>query len=409
MKKLLIALIFLLPLATHAQDKEEKVTVTPYGFIGFDVMHDSRQSVTARHNQVYLYPKNESLDANKNDKNDKSSFDFGAGITRLGFKIAGFDAFGAKTSAKIEGDFAGYGEGKSDYVLRLRHAFVNLSWEKSSLLVGKTWHPFFIPENSPAMVNFVVGAPIHPLARAPQLRYTLQPAKDLSVSIIALSQSDFANKGGSQLVENSDFPEMNLQIKYGSPKALFLAATVGVKNQQPVMSDDNDVITTNTISSLQAKISFRYTTPAVTFKAEGIYGGSMTNMVMLGGIARKTSNGTALNAEYLPIYVNSVWTDIHTNGKQFQFGIFGGVTNNLGTKEESEVLPGETGFTRSADIAQVYAFAPRVVFKSGNMQVGLELLHTVAAYGSDFNSKSKPIDTKNYSNDRITLGVRYNF
>ncbi len=395
MKKLLFCLFIFSSIFSNAQEKEKQISSKLYGFVGFDAIMDTHESVTSRQNHVYLFPKNTSTDS-------KRSFDFGAGISRIGVNLQGLDAFGAKTSAKVEGDFLGYGNGNTDFVVRLRHAFIKLNWEKSSLLVGKTWHPFFIPENFPGMVNFVVGAPIHPLSRAPQVRYSYNAASKLSLSFIALSQADFANKGGAQQVEQADFPEMNLQVKYGSAKDLFLAATFGVKNQKPLT-------TSSTTTSMQANLSLKYTTSAITFKAEGVYGGSMTNMVMIGGVARKANNGTAIDGEYLPIYVNSFWTDIHTNGKKVEFGVFAGVTNNLGTKDESMILDTETGYTLGSNISKIIAYSPRVVFKSGKMTIGLELLHTIASYGTEYTSKSKPTNTSDFSNDRLTLGVRYNF
>ncbi len=398
MKKLLFSLLFLASITINAQENKKQISPKVYGFVGFDAIMDTHESVTSRQNHVYLYP--------KQNAESKRSLDFGAGISRIGVKLQGLDAFGAKTSAKIEGDFLGYGNNNTDFVVRLRHAFINLNWEKSSLLIGKTWHPFFIPENFPGMVNFVVGAPIHPLSRAPQIRYSYNAASRLSLSFIALSQADFANSGGAQQVEQADFPEMNIQIKYGSAKDLFLAATFGVKNQKPLT-------TSNTTTSIQANLSLKYTTPAVTFKAEGVYGGSMTNMVMIGGIARKANNGIAVDGEYLPIYINSFWTDIHTNGKKVEFGVFAGVTNNLGTKDESIIVDSdvysEKGYTRGSDISKIIAYSPRVVFKSGKMTIGLELLHTIASYGESLSSKSKPTNTSDFSNDRLTLGVRYNF
>jgi len=394
MKKLLFSLFIFSSIFSNAQEKEKQISSKIYGFVGFDAIMDTHESVTSRQNHVYLYP--------KENADSKRTYDFGAGISRIGVNLQGLDAFGAKTSAKIEGDFLGYGNGNTDFVVRLRHAFINLNWEKSSLLIGKTWHPFFIPENFPGMVNFVVGAPIHPLSRAPQVKYTYNAASKLSLSFIALSQADFTNSGGAQQVEQADFPEMNLQVKYGSAKDLFLAATFGVKNQKPLT-------TSSTTTSMQANLSLKYTTSAVTFKAEGIYGGSMTNMVMIGGIARKANSGAAVDGEYLPIYVNSFWTDIHTNGKKVEFGIFAGVTNNLGTKEESIIVDSETGYTRGSNIGKVLAYSPRVVFKSGKMTIGLELLHTIASYGTELTSKSKPTNTSDFANDRLTLGVRYNF
>ncbi len=407
MKKLLLCLVSLASLNTIAQE-EKKITAKPYGFVGFDAIMDTRESVTSRNNHVYLYPKSESLDENGKDSNDKSSYDFGADISRIGLKIAGPDAFGAQTSARIEADFAGTSGNNSDLAIRLRHAYINMQWNKTSLLIGQAYHPFFVTENYPEMVNFVVGAPIHPLARAPQIKYSYK-IKNLSLKFIMLSQGDFSNKGGAEQVEQANFPEMNFQLKYGSPKDFFAVATFGVKNQKPVEDKNGTAISANAVTSMQANLSLRYTTSLLTYKAEAVYGGNMTNMVMLGGMARKTSAGAEINGEYLPIYVDAFWADISSNGKKIQFGIFGGITNNLGTKEESTVDSDETNLTRSPNIAQVYAFAPRVVFKSNRMNIGLELLHTVAAYGSSYTNKSKPINTTSYFNNRLTMGVRYNF
>ncbi len=406
MKHFLLAILTLLCIKTFAQDAEKKISVKPYGFIGVDAFVDTRQSVTSRYGHVYLYPKNRDNDANLNDKNDRSSFDIGASITRLGFVISGPDAFGATTSAKIESDFAGVSGNGADRVVRLRHAFLKLQWQSASLIAGKTWHPFFVPENYPATVNFVVGAPIHPLSRAPQLRYTYKAADKLSIALIALSQGDFQNKGGESQVEMGDMPELNLQFKYGSPKDFFMAATVGVKNQLPVSVDGNGVICENTVNSFQGNLSLRYTLSAITLKAEAVYGGNLTNMVMIGGLAEKASS-TADNPEFTPIRVSSYWTDIHTNGKKMKCGVFAGITSNLGTSENSAVTT--PAFTRSADIGYIYAIAPRVKWISGKTTIGLELMRTTAAYGSGYDEKSKPVDTKEYTNYRLTLGCRYNF
>ncbi|WP_075591471.1 DcaP family trimeric outer membrane transporter [Labilibacter marinus] len=409
MKRLFFGLLTLLSVCSYAQDSEKKITVKTYGFVGFDAIHDTRQSVSVRHNHVYLYPLNENLDANGKDINDRSKTDMGIGISRLGFAITGPDAFGATTSAKIEGDFLGAPGNSKDYMLRIRHAFFNLKWNKSSLLIGQTWHPLFVPENYPAMVNFVVGAPIHPISRAPQIRYTYQASSDFSVALYAMSQGDFKNSGALEQTEYANIPEMNVQFKYGSPKKFFAASTFGFKQVLPKTLDDAENYLNENVTSFHANLSLRYTTPAVTFKAEGAYGGNMTNLVMIGGLARKTENGNAVNGEYEAIRTSAVWTDIHTNGKKVKFGLFAGITNNLGTANESSVIEDEIGYTRGYNIASVTAVSPRVVWTSGKVNIGLELLHTIAAYGDDLDEKSKPINTRNFSNNRLTLGCRYNF
>ena len=406
MKRLLIAALSLITIGISAQKEEKKITVKTYGFIGFDAFVDSRESVAARGGHGYLYPKNFSADANGNDVNDKSKFDFGAGITRLGFAISGPEAFGAKTSAKIEGDFAGASGNSKDFAIRLRHAFFKLDWGKTNLITGQTWHPLFIPENFPATVNFVAGLPFHPLSRNPQLRFTYNPSEDLSLIFTALSQGDFKNSGALEQIEYADMPEFNAQLKYGAKKDFFLAATVGIKQVQPLALDDNSVIAEGKVTSAHANLSAKLTLPAITVKAEGVYGGNMTNQVMIGGIARKANNGVQVNDEFEAIRTSSVWTDIHSNNKKIQWGLFAGYTQNHGTANESLIV--ESAYTRGGDIEYIYNFSPRVKFISGPICIGLEWLHTVAAYGTP-DEKSKPTDSKEYANNRLVLGCRYNF
>ncbi len=407
MKSIALCLLALTSLFVQAQENEKKITVKTYGFVGFDAFVDSRMSATAR-NVGYFYPLG-FADAAGHDKNDRSKFDFSANISRIGFAIQGPDAFGASTSAKIEADFAGTSGNDKDFVLRLRHAYLNLDWEKSALLVGQTWHPMFIPENYPATVNFVAGLPFHPLSRAPQLRYTYMPANKLSLSLTILSQGDFTNLGAVDQVERSDFPEAVAQVKYGSPKELFVAATFGVKQVEPAPLDDSENISTSKLTTMHGNLSLRYTTPAVTFKAEGVYGGNMTNLVMIGGLARKAENGIALNGQYEAIRTAAFWTDIHTNGETFKFGVFAGITNNLGTANESIIEGSEASYVRGADIEKVYIISPRVVFASGPVEIGVEINRTIAYYGTDMDEKSKPIDSKDFANNRLLLSFRYHF
>jgi hypothetical protein len=406
MKKLLLSLIVLLSLNSLAQEKQEKLTFTPYGFVALDAFVDSRQGVTARGGHGYLYPYSYSADANGNDQNDQSEFDYGAGITRLGFNISGPKAFGAITTAKIEGDFAGSSGNSKDFVPRLRHAFVKLKWNKSSLLAGQTWHPLFVTENYPATVSFVVGVPIHPLSRNPQIKYLYQASEKMSLSLMTLSQGDFKNSGTLDQIEMADFPEFDFQLKYGSPQSFFLAATIGVKQVQPLSLDDNSAIADGKVTSMHTNLSLRYTFPAITIKAEGVYGGNMTDQVMIGGIARKTKDGEIVNDEFEAIKTSSFWSEIYTNSEKIQFGLFAGITHNLGTAEESTIE--ESEYTRGSDIEYIYSYAPRVKFMSGNLCVGLEWQHTVAAYGT-IDEKSKPTDSQEYANNRMVLGLKYSF
>lgn len=408
MKKTVALLLFINAILLQAQEKKFKVT--PYGFLALDIMADTRESVTSRSGHVYLYPKRPEYDASGNDINANSKLDFKSAISRFGVKIAGPDAFGAKTSGVFEVDFAG--KGSTDFLVRLRHAFVKLDWEKQNLLIGKYWHPFFIPENYPQTVNFVVGAPVHPLSRASQIRFTQDIAEHSSVAFVMLMHGDFNSVGPTDQTQMTNVPETVVQLKHKTDN-LLLAATAGLKPQLPfvpTIDDNNNMLESEVVICPEFNVSAKYIFDKVTVKAEAVYGGSMTHLTMIGGLAQKAKDGVAIEGEYTPIMTSAYWGDISTNGKVVKFGIFGGVTYNLGTTTESV---NAEGYARAADMGHMYMAAPRVVWYSGKMQIGLEWLYTVAAYNSDiasdYDKYSKPTNLSNVHNNRITLGMRYHF
>jgi hypothetical protein len=94
-----------------------------------------------------------------------------AGQTRLNLSIKGPDAWTAKTSAFIEGEFSGAVGTPSAYGLfRLRHAFLKMDWSDMSLLFGQyweTWGVMFVDYLGRLdFNNFRQGS------RAPQIRFT---------------------------------------------------------------------------------------------------------------------------------------------------------------------------------------------------------------------------------------------
>ena len=134
-KNLIILIVLLLPILTIAQKKKVKLKFS--GFVKSDVFWNSRQSVAVREGHFYLYPKNELLDMNGDDVNAKSDFNILSIQTRLKLAITGPDAFGAKTSALIEGAFFGTTDPDING-FRLRHAYAKLNWTNTELLVGQT-------------------------------------------------------------------------------------------------------------------------------------------------------------------------------------------------------------------------------------------------------------------------------
>jgi hypothetical protein len=105
---------------------------------------------------------------------------------------------------------------------------------------------------------------------------------------------------------------------------------------------------------------------------------------------------------YAPISAYSVWVDAHTNGEEWQFGLFGGYSGNMGSTEN--MLSAETSYGRGHNIASLYRISPRVIYNMGKFRLACEIEHTNAGYGSpNYEDKMKVEDTDNIANTRILL------
>ena len=155
------------------------------------------------------------MDKNGDDINAASSFNMLSIQTRLMGKITGPEAFGAKTSGLIEGEFFGTSDGDTNG-FRLRHGYVKLNWATSELIIGQFWHPMFITESFPEVVSFNTGVPFQPFNRSPQIRFTQQFGA-WSVAATALAQRDFLSNGpdgaSSTYARNAAVPEFNLKLQ----------------------------------------------------------------------------------------------------------------------------------------------------------------------------------------------------
>ena len=139
----------------------------------------------------------------------------------------------------------------------------------------------------------------------------------------------------------------------------------------------------------------------------------MYSMVNLGGYAETefvkedfelSPDSITTNIKYSPLSNASTWIDIHTNGKKWQFGLFGGYSKNLGCKDKIQGVV----YGRGKDIDYVYRISPRVIFNAGKFRIAPEIEYTVAAYGSP-DEKGIVKDAKEVGNFRVLLGVFYFF
>lgn len=397
------------------QDKQEemKFGIKFSGFIKTDAFFDTRQNVSLREGHFLLYPEPQLSDTLGKDINAASNFNILSIQSRITGAIAAPDAFDAKTSGILEGEFFGTSDGDVNG-FRLRHAYVKLNWETSELLVGQTWHPMFIAEVFPSVVSFNTGAPFQPFSRNPQIRFT-QTLGGFKLIGTLFSQRDFSNSGpgtdgsiisSSIFLRNSNLPMAHLQIRYKPDFGDHLFGVGGgFKSLVPELKTKKNYKTGETINSLSAVAFAKLKFDDITFKLNGSFAQNATDLMMIGGYAVKYVVDTAKDLKiYTNINTGSVWTDIHTNGKEFTAGIFAGYTKNFGSQD---LINGKY-YSRAKNIGYIYRISPRFVYYLGRMQFASELEYTLAAYGS-VDDHGKVFDTKNVPNLRVLLAAILTF
>lgn len=347
------------------------------GFVKTDVFFDTRQTVTAREGHFLLYPAPESLDPADEDINSGLNFNMLSIQSRLKGSISAPDAFGAKTSGVIEAAFFGHSNGDING-LRLRHAFVRLDWENTSILAGQTWHPLFMTDCYPGVVSFNTGVPFQPFSRNPQLKLE-QDLGGVKVAVTAYAQRDFAstgpNGGTSQYLRDAGIPGLNATLKYVS-SSVAVGGGVDMKTLKPRLATGAGYKAEETISSMAFQGFVKIATEAVTIKAQAVYGENMTDLLMLGGYGVSSISQPQDVWEYTATKTMSFWGDL-SFGKQVQGGVFFGYSKNMGANDP---VVGNI-YMRGSTIETLLRVSPRVIVNAGKFRFATEVEITSAAYG----------------------------
>lgn len=416
MKRVLIASFAALSFSGYSQTaptpapaaKEWDVSV--YGFVRTDYIWDTRKSAQVREYNLNLYPLDESLDANGKDINDAGASNFLSVVSRLGVKAKGPDVWGAKVSGNLEGDFFGNTE-QTIGLFRLRHAYATLDWTKTSITMGQTWYPTFIPEVFPGVANFSTGIMFNPFGWASQFKIKQQLSSKISFAFTAYKEREFttaAATGASQNAAsiNSAVPSINGVFQYKS-KNLLLGAGVEFKSLQPLTVSATNVVTTEKVNSSTLFGYAKYSNEKLSVKAYGISGGNLYNMVMVGGFIGSTTNGVQ---SYDPTKTTAFWLDIASNGKSIAPGLFFGTTKNNGADKSGTAAFGRgIGVNGARVIDNVWRLSGRVDFKQNKFRISPELELTSATWGNADTHGKATSAFKDVSNFRAMVSCVYAF
>ena len=377
------------------------------GFARIDYVYDTRQTSEAVEGLFTFYPLKRLLDANGKDINAVPVTNFVSISSRLCTRFYAPDLFGAKSTAYLEFDFTGTSNTNG---VRLRQAYTNLSWAKSNLLLGRTWHPLAI-NCIPNVVALNTGAPFWAFNRSDQIRFDYKPGRWL-LSAFAVYQSDYASLGPAPGTNNSVkspiyfrnalWPEFAVHLAHKTP--MFQIGAVGtVKTIKPrtYTTNLNGQIfkTDEKLTTYAAQAYAQYQVADLVLKFQTTYTQNTTESLMIGGYAVSAFDPTTGHEKYTPTQHMNYWINVDY-GIKWQIGFFAAYLNSLGT------LNDVTGawYARAHDIKYMYRISPHIFYTKNNWQFAIEFEYTVAAFGEIQNdSKAKIVNAAEVANFRTNL------
>lgn len=427
MKKIALLFCLLCTFVAFAQEKPKEITTEFYGFVRFESFVDSYKGLNAGNELFFVAPAYAGVDSNGKHINQTPTYNFSTMATRLGVRLTGPEIFKAKTTANIEADFAG-DLASNPALLRIRQANAVLSWKKSSLLIGQTWHPFWGGKVFPTVAGLNTGSPFQPFNRSPQVRFDYKPNAKLVLSAAAVAEFQYKSYGFTKVetytIEKSDIfnrnagmPELvaNIELNDGG---CTLGAGTSLKYILPTLytvGTSGKFVSDEKVQALSFVGYGQYVKKMFTIRAKTVLGQNMTHFNIPGGYGVKTLDKATGAMTYTPY--NSLTTYINTvYGKKYQVGLFGGYMKNLGTKDAlynfgttaapSVITPGLL-----TTVSSIYRVAPHFALNISKVRCVVEYELTSAKYGTgNIDTTDGLFSTSvNATNHRALLMFMYSF
>lgn len=414
MKKKYLLLAALVGMSAGAMAQKKGFSYKFYGQVRADLFYNTRTNSETVDGLFYMYPLDKLPDADGNDLNDQGNGNLYALYSRVGVDVAGPMLGKARTSAKVEVDFRGSGTSYS--LFRLRHAYFNLDWGTSALLVGQTWHPLY-GDVAPEILNLNMGAPFQPFSRAPQVRYRFT-RKHFQLTASAIWQSQYLSVGpasdkagetstskSQNFIKNSCVPEFYVGMDYRRPE-LIAGAGVHVSSIRPrtksvVGSDTYKVDERVTGVSVEAHLKYMH--ERFLLSAKSVLGTNLTQTSTVGGYGITSVDPRTGEQTYTPLRTSATWLNV-AYGKTWRPALFFGYLKNLGASTEvSDVLGTGT------NLDQLLNATAELTYNRGNWKLGAEYSLCNAWYGDEFSAKAKALSSHTVMNHRVVMTAIYQF
>lgn len=415
MKKNLLVILFITGfISVSAQDDSRNIKLKFSGFVRGDVIYNTRNSVAALEDLFFLYPKDHLYDELGNDLNAQPTSGFYSLSTRATLDVSGAKVWNSDLSGKIEADFAGTaGVGGTPAIVRLRLAYLKMDWDKSSLLIGQTWHPMF-GNIQPEQLTLSTGAPFQPFNRSPQIRYDYRMKNFVltASAIYQLQNNSVGFEGKSNVYsKKAILPELNgiIDYKYHSIQAGLGINFLTLKPRTQSIVNGKIYKVEEILHSISYMAYFKYTEQLLSIGLKTVYGQNNTHLNMLGGFGVYSIDPVTGKCDYTNFNYGSSWLNI-AYGKMYKGNFLLGYTKNFGT--EKSLVEGSTMYGNALTIDNMYRLAGNFSYNVSHFSIGLEYEFINANYGDEetFDWKEgKYSSTHSITDHRITGVIKYNF
>ena len=404
-QSLLVGLLLSLALPLCAQKKN--LSYSFYGQVRGDLYLDSRASQEIVDGLFFLYPKDYAYDADGNDLNTSPTGSFYLLYSRLGLDVQGPMIGQAKSSLKLEVDFRGYGSNWA--LLRIRHAYANLDWGKSAVLIGQTWHPLF-GEVFPQMLNLSTGAPFQPFNRSPQVRYRYQH-KGWQLTATALWQLQYLSTGpngkSEEYIKNSCIPEFYFGVdRKGDDWQVGAGVDVlSIVPRKQSVVEGKIFKVSERVTGVSGELHAKYQDKDWFIAAKTLYATNLAHTCMLGGYGVTAIDSRTGEQSYAPYHHATAWLNV-VYGKKWKPGLFVGYLKKLGAN--TPLVDGSYGVGLEVD--QLFTTNWQLSYNLPHWRLGVEYSPSIAWFGTiDYTDGGRVNSDHHVTNHRAVVTMSYQF
>lgn len=406
-----------------ATEAERPRRLNFYGFVRNYICYDSRRCYTTMGEMFNIMPMDEEWNEDHTqDLNAVHELTFVSFTSRVGVDVTGPEIWKAASTAKVEADFCGFSSNNT--MLRIRQAYVRLTWPRVSVTCGQTWHPMAI-QVMPSVSGLASGSPFSPFNRSPQLNVALDLGHGWNGTAAALYQFPNASTGPDGITYNysrwSAYPEVYLGIKHVGPQftagigadVLSIMPRRSGTVQREVTGDDGTIATeevtvrlNDRVTGISAEAFADYRYGKFNLKGKAIYGENTAHLTMVSGFGATAYDPVTGSYDYAPIRSVTAWVNA-TYGTQYRVGLMGGFSQNLGAARD--FISTDDFWMRGAkNVDYIYRISPSFTYTVKNLTLALETDYTVVGYGDvAINGRSDAM--RQVGNVRICTMIKYSF